>query len=369
MSIRLTCRSCRAAFLTTDDQLGRSVACPKCGVKQPVPTTATLAGPAVRETSVFVESDAPRRPKRRSPAVWLLLVLVPVLGVAGVVAWPTIRAWLHPTPPDPIEQVASGYLQSLIDGNSETSRRLSTIEEPPAIRRFKNVGHQRERDRTLKGSFAPIAALHSRINASFTYDPTSGRFQTKNQLGAAAETLDALHDAKKKAEQQELSKKMQSGNPDDVFDAAEKLASTFSNLAEGVLSPQKLIPSYKQLLLGAKPPLPPAENELAMDYATHREIWDALLKRPFPTLKADGPYILDRAEVTAQVTDALASSGDPPTRLHLKLVRFRLEGIDTGWKVVSARREGAPEPAPEPADTASEPPVELPKVSPGEMTH
>ena len=36
--------------------------------------------------------------------------------------------------------------------------------------------------------------------------------------------------------------------------------------------------------------------------------------------------------------DQLASSGDPPTPLRLKLVRFRLDAIDTGWKVVSARR-------------------------------
>ena len=37
-------------------------------------------------------------------------------------------------------------------------------------------------------------------------------------------------------------------------------------------------------------------------------------------------------------TDRLASLGDPPSRLRLELVRFRLEGIDTGWKVVTAHR-------------------------------
>ncbi|MHC5540479.1 hypothetical protein ACYOEI_19835, partial [Singulisphaera rosea] len=50
----------------------------------------------------------------------------------------------------------------------------------------------------------------------------------------------------------------------------------------------------------------------------------------------------------AMVADKLASSGDPPSKLILKLVRFRLEGIDTGWKVVSARREGMAEPVPAP---------------------
>ena len=67
-------------------------------------------------------------------------------------------------------------------------------------------------------------------------------------------------------------------------------------------------------------------------------IWDSLLKRSFLTLKADGPFIYERARVNAMATDRLASLGDPPSRIRLELVRFRLEGIDTGWKVVTARR-------------------------------
>jgi hypothetical protein len=63
------------------------------------------------------------------------------------------------------------------------------------------------------------------------------------------------------------------------------------------------------------------------------------LKRPFRTLKSDGPFRLERAEVVARVRDPLASLGDPPTVLRLTLTRFRLEGIDTGWKVTAAKRE------------------------------
>ena len=61
--------------------------------------------------------------------------------------------------------------------------------------------------------------------------------------------------------------------------------------------------------------------------------WSALLKRSFHTLKADGPFIFERAEVNATATDRLASSGDPPTRLRLRACpvparrdRYRLEG-------------------------------------------
>jgi hypothetical protein len=81
--------------------------------------------------------------------------------------------------------------------------------------------------------------------------------------------------------------------------------------------------------------------------AENHKTWETLLKRPFHTLKADGPFIFERAEVDARVTDELASLGDPPTLLRLSLVRFRLEGINTGWKVIAARRVLQDEPASE----------------------
>ena len=80
-------------------------------------------------------------------------------------------------------------------------------------------------------------------------------------------------------------------------------------------------------------------------------------------------------EVTAMVNDRLASLGDPPSRLRLELVRFRLEGIDTGWKVVSARRilPGDVEPkakAAEPSETSESkttaPSPGEPRSSPGD---
>ena len=200
---------------------------------------------------------------------------------------------------------------------------------------------QPEGERAIKGSFAPLAALNARIGEKFAYDPANGRFTPRDPLGPAAETLDALHDAKTKAETDELYKKMASGNPDDLFAAAEGLGGAMAKLTEGVLSPKRLIPTYRHLVLDAKPPLPANAAELALDFAAHRESWDAMLKRPFPTLKADGPFRFERTLVTATVRDRLASLGDPPTELRLTLVRFQLEGIDTGWKVTSARRPSA----------------------------
>jgi hypothetical protein len=262
------------------------------------------------------------------------LAFIFLATVAVLVLWPRFK----PRPRDPIERVAQDYLQSLVDGTTDAQRRLSTIEEPPAIRAFQDVDHARGRDRSLKGSFAPLAALHKRIGDDFAYDPTVGRFTPKHPLGAAAATLDAVQAAKDEAKKSGMYEKMASGDPNDIFDAAESLGKVFTQLAEGALAPKKLLPTYKMLVEESKPPLRLPAKELAEHVAEHSGDWNALLRRPFHTLQPDGPFLFERAEVEAQVTDKLASLGDPPTKLRLTLVRFRLEGIDTGWRVTSARR-------------------------------
>ena len=46
MSIRLNCRACRTAFVTAEEHVGRTVACPKCGTRQKVSATVPVAEPA-----------------------------------------------------------------------------------------------------------------------------------------------------------------------------------------------------------------------------------------------------------------------------------------------------------------------------------
>ena len=67
MSLRLKCPSCQAAFLTSNDALGQSIACPKCGAEQQVPRSV-LAG----------EMDSPE------PSVWVPLCWFSVNGQNGV---------------------------------------------------------------------------------------------------------------------------------------------------------------------------------------------------------------------------------------------------------------------------------------------
>jgi hypothetical protein len=310
--------------------------------------------------SVFVPSEAAR--ERRSRRWWWIalasLAIVAVGSVGVMVYWPRLK----PRPPrglDAVETAAGAYLDALVRQDEETAQRLGTVEEPPAIASYRDAYHQRARDRVIKGSFAPLAGLHKRIEGEFTYDTAAGRFTPKNALGIAGETLDALHAAKEEAEKSDMYKKMQSGDPNDIFDAAEQLASVTKGLAklsEGVLAPKRLLPTYKMLVESSKPPLSDDAKMLALAVAEDPKRWDALLKRPFRTLKPDGPFIYEEAEVTATARDKLASLGDPPSRLRLELVRFRLEGIDTGWKVVSARRVQPGAENPKPAAPVESPP-------------
>ena len=283
-------------------------------------------------------SHRTRNGRARSVRRWLIVVaslaIVAAAGVAVLVYWPRVK----PRPADPVERVAEDYLQALTKNDLEAQHRLSTVEEPPAIRSFQKVARDRTRNRTIKGSFAPLASLHRHIESEFSYDPAIARFTPKHPLGAAAETLDAVHAAKDEAEKTKLYEKMASGDPNDIFDAAENFGKVFSKLAEGALAPKKIIPTYRMLVDDAKPPIPSDQKALAAHVSEHPKAWDTLLKRPFHTLKADGPFIFDEAEVDAQVTDLLGSLGDPPTTLRLSLVRFRLEGIDTAWRVIAARR-------------------------------
>ena len=391
MSLRLRCRSCQAAFVVQDDQAGQAVTCPKCDTRQvapkaktaplpeaeaePVapmlkrmPAPATAAPSARGDASIFVPTQ-PREPKKSRKGLWIGLVAVAALASGLLVAWPSIRDWLDPRPKGMVEGVAYDYLQALAKGDTEAERRLGTVQEPPSIRSFRDLERDKARDSRTKGTFAPIARLHRQIEKKFDYDARNGRFTPKDQLGPAAEVLDSIHEAKAKAEKDRTYEKMASGDPEEQMQAAIDFGSVLSKLSETTLSPKRLIPSYKMLVQGARPPLDGPELALALDYGRHLEAWDLLLKRPFPSLKSDGPFQYEKAEVTASALDKLASSGDPPAMLRLKLVRFRMDGIDTGWKVVSARRitPGVPDEPEDEDGPEPETPAEPAQPSPGEV--
>ncbi len=292
--------------------------------------------PGKEPESVFVPSEEAEERRSRS-LLWVGAGLMMILGIGAVVTmvfWPRIK----PRPLDAIEKVAGAYLDALVRQDEQAASKLGTVEEPPGIASYRDLYHQKARDREIRGTFAPLAGLHKRIGQEFTYDATAGRFTPKNALGIAGETLDALHAAKEEAKKSGMYEKMQSGDPNEIFESAEQLGKMMEKLSETTLHPKRILPTYKMLVESSKPPLPEAAKALALAVADDPKRWDTLLGRSFWTLKSDGPFIYDEAEVTATARDRLGSMGDPPVRLRLELIRFRFEGIDTGWRVVSASR-------------------------------
>jgi DNA-directed RNA polymerase subunit RPC12/RpoP len=388
MSLRLRCRSCQAAFVTSKDQVGQTVECPKCGAPQVVPRMkpaedsstveeptlkrmrAPSAEPTPTKQSIFIAKSSKKGKKEEEGSgkigLWATVILVPALFVAAIVAWPAIRDWLDPTPKTPVEKAAYLYLAALKAGDEAEVKRLGVVEEPPSIRSFSGIKRDKSRDTRTEGEFKTIARLHRSIEKQFVYDPKIGRFTPKNPLDLAAKTLDAGHDAKAKMEKDGTYEKMASGDPNESMDATIAFGNEIAKFGD-ILNAKTLIPSYKMLVQSAKPPLTGNELALALDYASHRESWDGLLKRPFPTIKADGPFKFEKAEITTQVQEKLGSSGAPPTTLRLKLVRFQLDAIDTQWKVVSARRIKPGEPDLPEDEEGPEPEVtpEPVKPSPG----
>ncbi|QDV33388.1 MJ0042-type zinc finger domain-containing protein [Tautonia plasticadhaerens] len=364
MKIRHTCSHCQASFLVTDEQLGQAVSCPKCGTSTRLPTSkdevirpasAAEPGPDPAGPTAFRPAfepedpeDEPRRRRRRRRLIPFAIGLIGGLAVASLVLLPMLRRPapvepVAPEPADPVEGTARAFLDALVAGDAEAIDRLSTLTDPPAISFHAASGRDPGRDETIRGDFAPIAGLHEQIAGKYTYDPEIGRFENANPLGVAADFMDEAEKVRQENEQAEIFDRIAGGTADEQLDAAVAYAESFANLTQNLLPRKELVPTYSQLVRDAEPPLPPDAEALALRYGEDKSTWDELLGRPFFTIEADGPFVLEEAEVTAVVRDRLASPGDPARRLRLGLVRFRLDAIDTGWKVVSARREDSQE--------------------------
>ena len=316
MSIRLKCRSCQTAFVIADDQAGGRVTCPKCGVRAgshpPAAARAQAAAAAARRAAGTVglcrrrraaaagtaPQARPGRPdvargrgRRRGGRLAVLEALV-----ASDPARPG-RGRGRRLPPGPGRRRLRGGPPAR-DGRRAPRDPVLPRRPPPARGRPRDQGvvradggaarpdrrevRVRSRDRPVHAPRTRWDRRPRRSTRSTTPRPRPSRTGSTRRWPAATPTT--------------------SSTPPRDW------AGPFAKLAEGVLAPKKLIPTYKQLVHDAKPPLPADAAELALDFAAHRETWDALLKRPFPTLKADGPFIFERAEVTATVRDRLASS-------------------------------------------------------------
>ena len=103
-------------------------------------------------------------------------------------------------------------------------RKLSTIEEPPGIRSVRSLSASESPRSTTQGLVRASGRCCTRRSTPISpMTGAAGRFTPKHPLGLAGETLDKLHEAKEEAKKSGMYEKMQSGDPNDIFDSAEQL--------------------------------------------------------------------------------------------------------------------------------------------------
>jgi len=357
MTTRRVCVACQTAFLWSEDRPADQVRCPKCGAEQPTGTRpAPEADPHRSLTAGRVEriEDAEDRPTR-SRRLWPAFLIGALSGLilAALVLWPLARrAWhdgmaggsdlaAEDRALDPVERTAQAFLEAARFGDADRLAALGTAAPPSGIRSIRAIRRDPASDQLLRGSFAPLAALHERIERDYEYDPAIGRFEYAHPLGPAADLLDRAEAMRDDPEMTSVYDRIAGGSPHEQLDAAIQLGEQFANLTEVALPKEKLVPTYDQIAKSSEPSLPPAALALAARYGRNPERWDELLGRPLFTIRADAPFRFEEAEVAT----VFRTETDRRARWRLTLQRFRIEGagIDTGWKVVAAAPEMEPE--------------------------
>ena len=324
--------------MTSDDRLGRRVMCPKCGANRSPPRPRCTSWPPRCPRGVHAGFLGLRR--RRRPGAGRNTSQARPGHVADrpgdcgrcrVVAWPALNAGgirSRPTRPRPPPPSICRHSSTV------TSSRPSpgTIDEPPAIRSFRDVRRVPDRDRKSRGR-SPRSPRCTRSTRSSNTIPRAAGSSVRDPLGPAAETLDALHDAKAKADRTRSTRRWPAATRTTSSTRPKGWGGALAKMAEGVLAPRSSCRPMSSSSTTRSRRSPRTRRALALDYAAHRETWDALLKRPFPTLKADGPFLFDRAEVVATARDRLASLGrsshEPPPDprpLPARRDRHRLAG-------------------------------------------
>ena len=388
MSIRLKCRACETAFVTSDDQVGRRVTCPKCGAEQVAPATGRAcprrvaavgrspppppAPDAAPEPSVFVAAEPPRRPGRLRKVG---------LGVADVAcwsrasAWPSPghpRRWWHPIPPDPVEVAGGAYLQALADGDYEAAHRLGTVDEPPAIRSFRDVRRLPDRRPHAQGVVRP----DRRVPRA---DRREVRVRSRDRpIQGPRSPRTGGRDARRAARGQGQGRAGRDLQEDGQRRSGRHLrrgrgsGRGHGQAGRGRARPQEARPDLQAARRRCEAPAAP-RCEPSWRSTTPRTArpWDALLKRPFPTLKADGPFRFERAEVIghrarpARLARRSADRAAPdPRPVPARRDRHRLEGHLGPPPVGRARAGRRPTyPSPRRATPARRSPGEVGPVS------
>lgn len=355
--MHVTC-SCGARLKVSEAMRGRKSKCPRCGrvfripppEPEPVPAAEVDEGYAVEEAVDSPDPEGPvwvphetgdasakpsAKPRWRRRILTLLAILVPVLAAVALVVVPPL------IPKDDREVVVQKYLKAVQEGRLDDADRLAVISDHPRIAAHDDVFIDETQTEHLAGRFDGLSRLHRKMDEAYDWHSNRGRFFKTDQIGTGLEVLDQLTDAKKKLEESGAYDKLyQIGDPgasgDEGFDAMMQIFGSVGNLATngGPVSRENLSPHYDELMDKLKPDLTQEEKALAKRFALEPMKWDRLLGRDFVSLQGGGQFSLDEAMVTARAYGEV-SPGVGGRVLNLRLVRFHLGQIDTGWKIWS----------------------------------
>ena len=367
MNLRLKC-SCGTRFTTSDELRGRMVRCPKCRktlrvpetvpagaadsdlgavafvTEEPVESPPPIAAATSWQSRDEVPSKAAGKERRGGAWKWFLLALV-LLVPAGVVGYLIILPYFQPK--DPREVVARRYLDAVRRGDLNEAARLSVIvsEHPRNITGVEQVVLTAQNPRSVRGKFQGLRLFHDEIDQQYTYNSDRGRFEPKDELGLGLGVLGKLEEVKKKAADgaaaREADPARQKKSPEDrdIDDLLGTLGA-FSDLAGkggGLLSTPSLGPTYEDLIKKTKVQLSDAEKALAQHYSRDPAKWKRLLgDRSFLELPDLGEFDLQEVEIVATIRTEGQSLGEPGRPIKLRLVRFSMGSIDTGWRVWQA---------------------------------
>jgi hypothetical protein len=272
---------------------------------------------------------------------WLLLILVFLapLGVVGVlVALPYFQS------KDPRDIVARQYLDALCRGDLAEANKLSVIvnEHPRNLTRVEKIAPHPSKAEPVTGVFTGLHQFHAEIAAKYAYNEGRGRFEPKDPLGLSLEVLHNAEQITQKAQEQATGggnapAKRYSNPEEKVLDDVIARFGAMSELAKnaaGALSSGTLGPTYEDLLERTNIPLSDAERKLALHYLRDPAKWKRLLgDRLFLDLPDLGNFELYDVELVATIRTEGQSLGEPGRPIKLRLVRFVMGSIDTGWRV------------------------------------
>jgi hypothetical protein len=310
-------------------------------------------------------------------------------GVAGLVLIPPLL------PKDPREVVLRQYLAAVRKGDLETAGRLGVLENPPVVEKVNAAQWVEGAETETAGAFQPIAEMHAHLREN--YQRVGEVFQKKDSTGTLAKLVNVLDDVQRNAgqassledasalmtqlqqslegqlppeaqqavaalkAQMEQGKAAKSGpagtgdsaanaaspatrksqKPRDDLDRAVEFAENYAAVAQslskvlmGGPKNQALTATYDQLVKEWSDKFDPAQVRLLQSVCKEREKWrKALGGRDFSDINEPGSFKLLESTWEADVWLPGQSSGEPPRKVLVKLVRFQLGLIDSGWKV------------------------------------